>query len=127
MPTKLTIEHLSCYLPYGVKLLITKRGDFNRPDYTEISDWTTSDIMQPFNKRYQVRSCKPILRPLSDLTNEYVDLSPYFTRPKLIQAIQSKELPYSTFLHLVKGKFDLFSLIQSGLAISIHDVEGDVY
>lgn len=143
---KLTIDHLSCYLPYGVKmangkfigelLTLYTTGDFK----VSCSNWTE----QLSDNKY-----KPILRPLSDLftyppyMDEYSDSDNgylYHTKEdwftdesgnithSLKDCISWEPKYMQKFLNtLYKHKFDIHSLISQGLAISIHDVEGEVY
>lgn len=75
MKDKLTIEHLACYLPYGLKAInyfgnITIIKGLQRGDESVNNDlWKFKHTDGSFLTGY-LYECKPILRPLSDLTKE---------------------------------------------------------
>lgn len=135
MEKHLTIKHLSPYLPYGLRI------DW----HNENSDW---GLMVPEKsngfERLNIldiveRGAKPILRPLSDLTNKInhngLELVPASQLGELILDHQ-KELdkPVVSFADINRGlvssnklfnkllewHFDVFSLIDKGLAIDIN-------
>lgn len=71
METHLTIKHLAGYLPYGLKMLQITKGTFeNSLNVEKVYNVTLNNIEDMLQKRYRQISCKPILRPLSDLTKE---------------------------------------------------------
>jgi hypothetical protein len=59
MKDQLTLEHLAPYLPYGLKIL-NGWGDIKKLNYSYLDDENNGFI----------NHVKPILRPLSDLTEE---------------------------------------------------------
>ena len=75
---KLEIKHLSAYLPYG----ITFKSEMDKPfDEVGINPiWTAEGMIKMLgdyclitkdnNDAYALQTCKPILRPLSQLTKE---------------------------------------------------------
>ena len=138
---KLTIEHLAPYLPYGIKGYFLGRLDivtgFDN-DFKIISSLNHGNCL--------ITDFKPILRPLSDLTKEidhnrekftvfeklgddYVylacganldnhsDIYDYiFSEHKIL------ELPYLLVQKLISWHFDVFSLLDNGLAINYNDI-----
>ncbi len=141
-PTQLTIEHLAAYLPYGVKVksIDIFIGD---PVFTlgveTISgthagmNWVLSD------------SFKPILRPLSQLTvpithngetfeplyelgdrradermgynDHYID---YINTENSGKGIDWLNEPWFIVQYLLEWHFDVFGLIEAGLAVSMN-------
>ncbi len=60
---QLKLEHIAPYLPYGLKMNHEDLGLF------DLTVHTLSQMSLP-NGEYNFKTCKPILRPLSDLTKE---------------------------------------------------------
>lgn len=102
MKSELKLEHLAPYLPYGLKVSVNEG-------------------------KLQYR---PILRPLSDLTKEidhngerfvpqskmsHLDLEWLITSKNLIMKTN-----YEDVLKLLEWNFDVFGLIDQGLAIDIN-------
>lgn len=90
-------------------------------------------ILRNENTYADVKSfCKPILRPLSDLTNEIIENEDFeylgYTKYCETFTMGGKQvgilaMPYYVLEKLFKNHFDVFRLIEKGLAVSIHDVE----
>jgi hypothetical protein len=139
---ELELKHLAAYLPYGLKGLKISKGNFKTdPNIEEIIDLTISDIGAFLKKRYHVISCKPILRPLSKF--EYEDLikvkehlglgkwcdayDQYFdvwfddvaNVDKLIL-----QCPYEITQFFLEWHFDIFGLIDAGLAVEMEVSHG---
>ena len=118
-------QNLIPYLPY--KLQITYRGDV-----TELTGIHTGeeglirgqsiididDDDYPFNSDYW----KPILRPLSDLTKEDAIYHDYQDEGHLERSLLSGHAPYSVWVKFVSEHFDVFGLIEKGLAIDINTI-----
>ena len=121
---KLELKHLAPYLPYGLNYQYTGNG------ITKIMGSHNIDIVNG-------EVFKPILRPLSDLTKEieidgeifipydwikenidrhgcYIDYSDMFIEPT--------EYAYNVVSKLFEWHFDVFGLIEKGLAIDINDL-----
>ena len=130
---KLTIEHLAPYLPYGLQIHwnTSKRTSIVRMQPSNISD------VEIYTTNF-----KPILRPLSDLTKEIehngetlivmhrilesycFDVSK-MTNEEVRQYSESMievDMAYQTGVILFTYHFDVFGLIERGLAININDV-----
>jgi hypothetical protein len=132
---KLTIKELAPYLPYGLKV------QWIREDDNEVitSVLTISDY--PF--LITRNKAKPILRPLSDLTKEIVHNGErvvpvewledkYYTLGLHKQceklAEDSRWVNHSDYLlimHLLEWHFDIFGLIEQGLAIDINQLNNE--
>lgn len=146
---KLELKHLAPYLPYNLTCLLT---EFNDDCFVigASEDYVYTD--SSFDELYYTE-IKPILRPLSDLTREIEidgckfipnnllnerfrhsskDLTPYqYAHYNLELEVQTEN--YSQTLDLYDGylivnqlfewHFDIFSLIDKGLAISYSDVQ----
>jgi len=133
----LTLEHLTPYLPYRVK--ITK--EYWGKVFTLDNDGTTLNCV---GIDY-VLNCKakPILKPIIDLEklvynefekfnnnekhdNRVIDL---FCEEKtgfsdeLTELENFNDFPYETVVYMFEYHYDVFGLIEKGLAISIHDVK----
>lgn len=144
---KLELKHLAPYLPYGLKMIFEGKGgrilEVTGLRVAGISE-KTSNLLY-FNSISETLSCgyfKPILRPILDLCN-YFDylyevsedknikdfLDESFLQDKGISSWEElvftevNYIPYGTLQVLFEYHFDVFGLIEQGLAISIHDVE----
>ena len=127
---KLELKHLVSYLPYGLKIKDVKHGSvFEALNFitTPHQDFSLfkGNLDQLINDKY----LKPILFPLSSLTkddiknfyqfNNYdlksIDLKEW--AEDLIFLINEKEpFQLSQFEYLFSKKFDVFGLIDAGLA-----------
>src|SRR5699024_104832 len=141
---KLELKHLAPYLPYGLKGKYTLSNvislSVNQKD--EVRDKLLAIDCVPFFLSY----CKPILRPLSDLNKAKLfdnygdekltaieefegnwDLSPldWVLREvsKGNQVERLLELSYLVIEKLIEHHFDIFGLIEAGLAIDINHFE----
>jgi hypothetical protein len=116
---KLTKQQASPYLPYGVMI---------QNSIGKIIELTVMDFSYHFEKGF-----KPILRPLSDL-KENLELKENLYKSHKInmywhkwEALENKNnykeleyLPKCIFDMLVENHFDVFGLIDAGLAIDIN-------
>ncbi len=102
-------EHLAPYLLYDLKGYasdIKLKGDIK---------WHNVDFIIAEQPR-----ALPILRPLSALTDEMAVNSGYKDANLLRLAIVSKTIPYIGMENLFKHHYDVFGLINLGLAIDIY-------
>lgn len=137
MTNKLTIEHLAPYLPYGLRIQRGERnlkmnmGKGSSVHWIGISaaiDWFNSDMAS---------KPVPVLRPLSDITKrinhngEKLIFSNIFLSIEELTIIRrciimkhhlGDYLNFKTMTTMIKYHFDVFSLIQSGLAIDINSL-----
>lgn len=124
---KLLIEHLSIYLPYGVKILVA--GDEMVMDLYGGSGKV--DIKSVLNLQLE-----PILRPLSDLYSHilsngktlpqnWVEQDPFGEFQLEYDDITIEKIPIvqtRVFIDLVKHHYDVFGLIKYNLAIDINTI-----
>ena len=146
---KLELKHLAPYLPYGLKILEIRRGNFsNSENIAEQYQMHVGNINGLLNgKIYRVVSRKPILRPLSDLTKEvegdeakntYVvlfreyllthDMIRHYDCDPFLDRLLEDQLPIELCCiygleWLLKNHFDINNLIEKGLAIDINNLE----
>lgn len=133
---KLKIEHLAPYLPY--KLLL---GLEDTMELEEMIGLLKDEVLTT-EDNYEYSIAKPILRPLSEVKNYFLELwakgdsdtRDYFDADYLgefnidaddtdFSNIRTHYLPYGVFYLLAKNHFDLFDLISLGLAIDINTLE----
>lgn len=133
-------EHLIAYLPYGLKGTDTQYPQLK----FELIGWRHNDnkpYWKYIGEKAQVasrNSCNPLLHPLSDLTKEIdIDFSdekfiPFEVLNRLItphnkfseiglhSQAENLTLRYNSMQKLFEWHFDVFGLIESGLAIDIN-------
>ena len=113
---KLELKHLAPYLPYGLQFLKYNQIHLlSKLDYTDNELWLVNYGFLGINSNIT----KPILRPLSDLTEDLLCIS-------WIEHIRDNglctECPYEVWKVLFKNHFDVFGLIEKGLAIDINTI-----
>jgi hypothetical protein len=126
---KLELKHLAPYLPYGLKIKTN-----NQIRTLSIGILTTTENSLS-NIIYGIGH-KPILRPLSDLTKEVevngeklvpidklaIQLFDTETQ-KIILKGEINGIPYWVMQKLFEWHFDVFGLIEEGLAIDINTLK----
>lgn len=136
---KLTLEHLAPYLPYGLKVINTANGKIRSVDGLNVESGKnvrrgiySLDIYDEL----PIEICKPILRPLSDLTKDehfdmYMDLCEDLglTRCEHLLLALKDKLYYAFDISkleileefMYKNHFDWkYNLIDKNLAIDIN-------
>ncbi len=103
---KLELKHLAPYLPYGLKGL----GKYPNGD-DNIREINISNVMAYVDNDI---NSKPILRPLSDLTN-YKGI--FHNWEYIINTELSCDITWYEWEALFEHHFDVFGLIEKGLAI----------
>ena len=139
---KLTLEQLAPYLPYKVITIIHHN---TKPNYT---DYETKGILIGYSwmgewmhrneSTQNIETCrwgwiKPILHPLSDLTKEIEVNGEKFVPFKIlhdstgnswekpfIDSVENKYCTAKQWLKCIEWHFDVFGLIEKGLAIDIN-------
>lgn len=142
---KLVLKHLSCYLPYGLKIKTDKYG-MKRMNRLEVEgsikvwclDTTTlhgSKLKEDPDNRFEgcsgrgffLSEIKPILRPLSDyydinspaMNDLNLDISDQIWLVNLADGTYHvDDLPYRLACILAEEHIDFMGLIPAGLAIS---------
>lgn len=137
---KLELKHLAAYLPYKLKCQFVHSGKIGTISniYTIGEGYNNDDIKISidFSDGEHIWMFKPILRPLSDLTKEievngenfvpnYNSDFKYFTPYELSYFIESipHGLNYNQMQKLLEWHFDIFGLIDNGLAIDINTIK----
>ena len=122
---KLTLKHLSPYLPYGLKVN-TIQNELISIDvhHRQCESMFRGHLINI----YEWDNLKPILRPLSDLTKEIEVGKPmFFPSHKLIKHIENDEdifnCDYNEIDYLIRNHFDVFGLIENNLAISYNTIK----
>jgi hypothetical protein len=123
---KLEIKHLAPYLPYSLK------GNY------EVSEVVPSAKYELRNKELRndnidffLSYAKPILRPISDLTKEIEVNGEKFVPIDWIKKNYIRETmglniatwSYRTVEKLAEWHFDIFGLIENGLAVDINTLK----
>jgi hypothetical protein len=125
---KLELRHLAPYLPYGLKAIDTQTKEIRRVTLLHFTyDLKTVGHNHLIYEGLILRKHKPILRPLSDLSNEDLEGEPiYFPSIKMVELIESNRdilgCDYSEVDYLIRNHFDVFGLIEKGLAIDINTI-----
>jgi hypothetical protein len=128
---KLELKNLASYLPYGLQIIDHLPKD-------------TKFTMYGSNIDYCINYCKPILRPLSDLTKEievngekFVPMNILFNCDEFDSIIGHSSIEYANdfiksndrlslcydfyfWQKLLEWHFDIYGLIENGLAIDIN-------
>ena len=121
---KLELKHLAPYLPYGLKIQNGKEFDI-------ITGINLENVESTFRggllNIVKIKDVYPILMPLSDLTKEIEPLRKnYFTYTSEGFMFKGKNECYtrlSDLEFLFKNHFDVFGLIEKGLAIDINTIK----
>ena len=141
---KLELKHLSPYLPYGLKARIKVFGDNETISCIEgLNEFEVelSGIRKTVTEFFDYENIEPILHPLSDLTKEIEvngerfvpiekvqDWNTSIDFAKEFEALLEDERWLSTTSYLLvellfEWHFDVFGLIEKGLAIDIYTLE----
>jgi len=124
---KLELKHLAPYLPYKLKCL-AQGEDKKVFDIQGITDFTDVDLHEKgrtVNEQYDIEDVFPILRPLSDLTRKELELEGFDSHIDYL-TYENKgvdwtlKAPYVMVEYLFSKYFDVFGLIEKGLAIDIN-------
>ncbi len=108
---KIESKHLAAYLPYKVQMYMEPLDSRKVTPYTLVGSYIDTAI--DFQNR-------PILKPLFAIPQEIVDMSPYNNHDELIEAIEDQLCPHNIWRVCVANHFDVFGLIEQGLAIDIN-------
>lgn len=135
---ELELKHIAPYLPYGLKYKVgsVKNGTYELIDLGFFHIQLISDIEneEVLTRNIDDESIKPILRPLSDLTKEIrhkdVNFIPveFLTKEGFNIYVEWIESGFTDIIHsnykfiqlLLEWHFDVFGLIEQGLAIDIN-------
>lgn len=134
---KLELKDLAPYLPYGLtflshkhrfkygtKTVLIANGLSLNDDKNVVIEFLYDDELIFSN---EMKTCTPILRSLSDLTEEQyaeLDLNHNFSIVRFSDLEKDPtRYPYTIVQKLIEWHFDVFGLIEKGLAIDINTLE----
>lgn len=127
---KLEIRHLAPYLPYELNILITESGEIVKMLSLDAFLFRNQVAIETNRGSLGSMWFKPILRPLSDLTKEIEHNGEKFTPSEKVKVIQDFEnidimiksgiILFCDIQQLIEWHFDIFGLIDAGLAIDIN-------
>jgi hypothetical protein len=132
---ELELKHIAPYLPYKLQMLFY---DIKVGELTRISnyDWESHPTRMAIdtNDSEHIWMFKPILYPL-DLTKpiwfEGKEIVPFdFLTEKFLGDIKGNNVShwgYRTVDMMIQMKLDVFGLIPKDFAISVHDVDSEIY
>ncbi len=144
---KLELKHLAPYLPHGL-IINQHREDLDKNYQSEMVALFSDKIKVisekfPFSEEIGYYEAKPILRPLSDLTKEIEHDGKKFVPLGVLQLHDNvkidcdgvvtdgrdeyglKWLAYESMQFLLNWHFDVFGLIEKGLAIDINTLDNE--
>ena len=138
---KLELRHIAPYLPYGLKVLRPDGRTILPVTGLETSGDTFILQFKEGTGRWSYggpEKTKPILRPLSDLTKEIEHNGERFVPVEVVygnqewkrqqDSVRIEEVvrgtaQWNTMRKLLEWHFDVFGLIESGLAVGINTIE----
>lgn len=129
---ELELKYLSAYLPYKVYLLMSD-GKTKLP-MNGIKDDNVF-VFDGYSSTIKISKAKPILRPLSDLIidediiEDFIGIGNWcnaydeYLDSWYPDASYAKEAPYAIFEYFLTNHYDVFGLIDNGLAIDINTIK----
>lgn len=121
---KLELKHLAPYLPYKLKGKLenedyypTTIGELYRLETSADSDNIPYCIVDGYEG--EIIDFKPILRPLSDLEEFSPAIYNYLVKNCKNYVVRLQQIDYNV---LIENHFDVFGLIEKGLAIDINSL-----
>lgn len=119
---KLKLEHLSSYLPYQLKCNVQGGGN-KKFDMVGINTGFVEyhEIGRTVTEECYIEDCFPILRPLSDLSDKTLKEFNFIKRP--VYKDDYNFYSYGFMYYCFKNHFDIFGLIERGLAIDINTIK----
>jgi hypothetical protein len=133
---KLELRHLAPYLPYKLKVMMLSSVDSKEGNFEILSGIQTNGLTLlgdggrfGFYER-EFFAIKPILKPLSELHKDelhnqgFSSHRDYLTTEREADPIQFyiEGAPYEMIVYLFSKHYDVFGLIDKGLAIDINTI-----
>lgn len=128
---ELELKHLAAYLPYGLKIQGQTHGEIQ-----EMTGLNSGVVMINHNtKGWAIFfDIKPILRPLSDIEKQIDHNGEKFVPMERLTNMAfvnyemglltiDKDMSLKDYFKLLKWHFDVFGLIENGLAIDINTLK----
>ena len=122
---KLELKHLASYLTYGLKVKHTTFYENGKTktiiddlqslskECASFEDWMDYYFYDPLDNECEV---KPILFPLSEYYSEENGYGGYIAFRDFKYEVINKRISLKVYEDLLKNKFDVFGLIDAGLA-----------
>ena len=126
---KLEIKHIAPYLPYGLPLYMTAYTDeVSGRVELELAIQTVEQVLACVNRGVENKHYFPILKPLTGLKSEDIS-SCYYSEilhnwRDIEQDLSNGTAYLKAYNYLVSNHYDVFGLIDNGLAIDINEVKG---
>jgi hypothetical protein len=119
---KLELKHLAPYLPYGLMCLAQgeDKAQFELQGISDVYYADLHEIGRTVCEQYDFEDTFPILRPLSDLTEYSYTIGSYSNLEDFKTCVYNREVYALEWEDLLKHHFDVFGLIEKGLAIDIN-------
>lgn len=126
----LELKHLAPYLPYGLRVFVT-----TWKCEREVKSLHQKAIMtKDYHNILDFEHIKPILKPLSDLVKDEETFDFLYGSCKAIDEnidyisefsgdLLNTSLSFRASSILIAGKYDVFGLIEKGLAIDINTID----
>ena len=124
---KLELQHLACYLPYGLDFITQSGKVFKSQTKDDFEIRIFKGNSPNGNKQYHSLTLgkinrgefKPLLRPLSDLDDSQLKS---FNFVSFAKAGDIDFVSYDFMKYAFENHFDVFGLIDKGLAIDINTI-----
>jgi hypothetical protein len=120
---KLELKHLAPYLPYGLMCQLTDQSKIKVAKLCGAYTDNSYAFFDTVESEHGYSKIKPILRPLSDLLHGKYSLLSCDVLWHDLQAKRSHNIfkcKYEIIIGLLENHFDVFGLIEKGLAIDIN-------
>lgn len=115
---KLELRQIITYLPYGLSFFEIK----SKKIYLCSGLNNSSLFFEGLKTSRNLWEVKPILRPMSDLPDDIFSDFGFADEEDFLICLREGRLNYSDMIKLISQHFDVFGLIESGLAIDINTV-----
>lgn len=112
----LELKHLAPYLPYNLNGIATDGSNY------ELIGLNSECGVFKNNKYSKVEGQLKDFKPLLLLLSEFGDTRFIGTTDMLINAVKFKELPYKYYEMLFANHYDVFGLIDAGLALNKNEI-----
>lgn len=141
METKLELKHLAPYLPYGLKVMRPDGKTILQVEGIANGMYIFTENGLPENTYGSLNGSKPILKPIYDIPNGLLNvfqgrnLDIELDKFTLCWCIEDSEqyypggsyeidfdLWYGNYEKIIENHFDIFGLIEKGLAIDINAI-----
>jgi len=127
------LKHIAPYLPYGLKIIVDIYGQKSEIGLlygANKKQLELAEIRETITESFNYEFCKPILRNLSDLTDEEIgQLEGYHNFSSMNYSeikTDPTRYPYTIVEKLLEWKFDVFNLIGT-FAIDANTLETNPY